>query len=85
VPSVATEIVRLTDQPLTRPGAITSQQRDATRRAVRGGSAAGPSNGARSGAEAELYGPQALLLTHSSCLPPHLAATPPRRHGNLLF
>jgi hypothetical protein len=42
----------LTDQPLTRPGAFTSQQRDATRRAVRGGSAAGPSNGARSGAAA---------------------------------
>jgi hypothetical protein len=31
--------VRPTDQPLTRPGAITSQQRGATRRAVRGASA----------------------------------------------
>jgi hypothetical protein len=45
---------RLTDRRLTRAGAVTSQQRDATRRAVRGGSAAGPSYGARSGAAAEL-------------------------------
>jgi hypothetical protein len=33
--------VRTTDQPLTRPGATTSQQRDALRRAVRGASAPG--------------------------------------------
>jgi hypothetical protein len=35
----ASLFVGLTDQPLTRPGAITRQQRDATRRAVRGASA----------------------------------------------
>jgi hypothetical protein len=46
--------IGLTDQRLTRAGAISNQQRDATRRAIRGGSAAGPSNGARSGAAAEL-------------------------------
>jgi hypothetical protein len=42
--------VRTTDQVLTRPRAHTRQQRDATRRAVRGASAPGPSNGTRSGA-----------------------------------
>ena len=40
--------------PLTRRGAYACNKRDAPRRAARGGLAAGPTNGAVSGAAAEL-------------------------------
>jgi len=40
--------------PLTRRGAYTCNKHDAPRRAARGGLAAGPTNGAASGAAAEL-------------------------------